>query len=166
MEITSGDIAKDAVYVDHDRVWVFTFEMVPGLYETIFYGPSLPKEPSPRLYRSREAAIAGHEAALAEYGYRKTGLRQYRWGRNLEYVVKGMVSGCRRPMSRKWAWIMMLIWAFASTAPAIAIYTEGGFDFSRWTGWNNLIVGTFDGFMLYQSVRGLMWKYNFPRPRV
>lgn len=163
--MSSEDIALDQIYVGHDRVLVNTCEIAPGYYVTIVIGPGARPEDTEttrRSYASEEAAMAGHDAVLASYGYRKTGLRKWKIFRQLANLGKSLVNVSRRPPSRRSAWIMTSCWTVACLMVTSSIVGNGGFNFTGWAGWTNLMIGTFDAVMIYQSVLGLWWIYHRP----
>jgi uncharacterized membrane protein len=74
-------------------------------------------------------------------------------------------SVARRPPSRRVAWTMAAVWAFALILPGIsvALNPARALDLTIWVGWSNLICICLDGFMLYTAICGLLWSYGLPR---
>ena len=149
------EIAIDGLFVGHDRLWISTAEIDPGVYQTIEYGPGARVGAEAMYCPTEGAARIAHEHILASYGYRKTGMRQWEWFRKLEFLAKGMVNVSRRPASRKSVWIMAGFWAFALLCAGVSIATGS----ILW----GLIIGSLDAYMLYQCIMGLLWSYNIPR---
>lgn len=69
---------------------------------------------------------------------------------------------CRYPPSRKVAWTMASVWAFALCTPflSIALNPARGLDLTIWVGWSNLICIFLDSFILTMSVKGLRWRLS------
>jgi hypothetical protein len=69
---------------------------------------------------------------------------------------------CRHPPSRKVAWLFAGMWAVVLFLPglSIALNPNRGLDLTIYVGWSNLICICLDSFMLYTSVRGLLWSYR------
>ena len=150
----------DGIFVGDDRMWVSTAQWDPELrlFQTITYGPGA-RAGDQRLYNTEELAREGHAEMLASYGYRKTGLRRWKFFRQLEFFGKGMVNVSRRPVSRKSVWIMTGFWVFAVLCATTSVITSGG----GWSLWTGLAIGALDLYMLYQCITGLLWSYNIPR---
>ena len=73
----------DGIFSGDDRLWVNTFQVDLGekhgelaLFETMVYGPGA-RAGDHMLYTVEEQARVGHDAMLASYGYRRTGLRSF-----------------------------------------------------------------------------------------
>lgn len=158
------DIALDQIYAGRERLWVSTYRVDDlgtdvDLFCTITFGPGARKsDEGGRYYASEEAALAGHDAALASYGYRKTGLRRWRFFRRLENFGRSIVNISQRPTSRKSAWIMTTFWFLAAAAATIAIL--------RGSVWS-VLIGALDAYMIYNCVVGLIWIHRqvVPLPR-
>jgi hypothetical protein len=155
LKLKDDSLELDQIFVGHDRLLVSTYwvglRSGEEIYQTLAVGPGAREgdyESGHRYYTSEAAARTGHEAVLASYGYRKTGLRKWKIFRLLEYMGRGIVNVSRRPPSRKSAWIMTSFWAIAF------FFAAGATIFS---GWPNLITAALDGYMLYNCIQGLRW---------
>jgi hypothetical protein len=62
---------------------------------------------------------------------------------------------------------MTLVWAAAIVLPilSVSLNPARGLDVTIWVGWCNLFSVFVDGFMLTNSIRGLLWRQALERWR-